>query len=109
VWRVSDDPEAWETPASAPSTPWGWRTRIYAVLVALSLVGVIAFVVMGFVRSSSLDAPLPGNVRLGFFGNTAPVRWTCSEGHHHWSLPYWSGAVFFVVLTALFARLFRQK
>jgi hypothetical protein len=106
---VSDDPEAWEKPASVPTPPWRWRTRIHAALVALSLVGVLAFVVMGFARTSSLDAPLPGNIRLGFFGNTAPVRWTCSDGHDHWSMPYWSGAVLFVIVAALFARLFARS
>lgn len=76
---------------------WFWGS------IALTL-GTLVFGVAGVVRIASLDVPLPHNVRLGFFGNGLPLRWTCPQGHDHWSLPYWMGTLVLVVVTGLMWR-----
>lgn len=74
----------------------GLRFRLWAA-VLLTLV-TPPFAILGVLRQASLDVPLPGNVRAGFFENDWPKRWTCAQGHDHWSLPYWMGTVVLVLV-----------
>lgn len=71
---------------------------------ALGLTLVAAFSVLGAVWSDrSMDLPWGSddNARVGFYGNTLPTHWVCSEGHAHYSAPFWAGALFFAIPTAL--------
>ena len=86
-------------PQPSVTTPSRWRVRLLLVVVIVITVGTIVFGVMGFVRDSSFDLPLPHDIRLGFHQNGWPLRWTCPVGHDHWSLPYWSGTLAFSLFT----------
>jgi hypothetical protein len=76
------------------------RTKM--VLPLFVVVALMLTLVMGITRTRSLDVPLPNNVRLGFFENGWPKRWVCSDGHDHWSFPYWSGAIGFAAVAVVF-------
>jgi hypothetical protein len=64
------------------------------LLAGASLLGALVLCVVAFDRvplGQSADMPLPDNRRLGFRGMRGAERWTCSDAHDHFSLPYWSG------------------
>jgi hypothetical protein len=96
--------ETWSVPASTVRPPPTWRRRARAIVVwTLRVVGTLAAVTlaaMGPFRQRSLDLPLPHDVRVGLFRNGAPVHWTCDEGHDHWSIPFWMGALLVAVPTS---------
>lgn len=93
-----------EPPSPGPRPPRRWLRWPLLVLAVLGTLWTVAFEVRALTSDRSLDAPFFGNVRPGFFGNGWPVRWTCPEGHDHWSLPYWSGTL---VMTGLSVLLWR--
>lgn len=76
------------------------RRRLLLAAAIVTMLGGVAFTVMGFVRTTSMDVPW-GNLRIGFYQNGAPERWTCPQGHDHWSAPYWAGAVCLLLVSAL--------
>ncbi len=96
-------------PELAPARPRPIVKRIWLVLAIGLSVGAPVFGVLGFTRTMSMDIPLPNNVRLGFFGNQWPVRWTCPEGHDHWSLPYWFGTLSLALMTTLAWRAWARR
>lgn len=83
--------------------------RIWLIVAVVLSLGTPVFGVAGFLRTMSMDVPLPNNVRLGFFGNGWPVRWTCPEGHDHWSVPYWFGTLGLILFTALAWRAWARR
>ena len=83
--------------------------RFWFVIAIVLSMGTPVFGVAGFIRTMSMDVPLPNNVRLGFFGNSWPVRWTCPEGHDHWSVPYWFGTLSLALMTALAWRAWARR
>jgi hypothetical protein len=70
-----------------------WTLRIVGTL------GAIALAAMGPYRERSLDLPLPHELRVGLFKNGGPLHWTCPEGHDHWSIPFWMGALLVAIPT----------
>lgn len=95
--------ETWSVPASSVHAPTPLRRRVRAIVVwtlrVVGTIGAIALAAMGPYRDRSLDLPLPHDVRVGLFGNGAPMHWTCDEGHDHWSIPFWMGALLVAVPT----------
>ena len=95
----------WSIPTSAPRTVARKRRWLRPVAVwtarVIGTLATIGFALMGWLRSTSLDVPFPGNRRIGFYQNTAPQHWICSELHEHWSLPYWMGSVMVGVPTVV--------
>src|SRR5262249_36142007 len=84
-------------PSGAPRAPLRVRA-LFAGFIALVIAGV-SFGVMGAIREPSMDVVV-GDKHVGFYRNGGPLHWGCSEGHDHWSMPYWSGALGLLVLAA---------
>ena len=106
--KLTEMDDGWEKPASVPSPPWRRRKWLLAAAMVVCAGLAVMLLVMGFLRTRSLDVPLPRNIHLGFFLNSWPVRWTCPDGHDHWSMPFWSGALGMSVVTLLVARWFAR-
>jgi hypothetical protein len=104
--------ETWATslPRSQLARPKASKKLLAAR--AIGLAAVIAFTFLGLTSPSSLDVPWDGpsgNERFGFYQNGLPTRWICDEGHEHYSLPFWAGAVACAVPTALWWLVWPRK
>lgn len=94
---------------SIPKPTPRWRVRLLFVMTIVLALGTVSFGVMGALRDSSLDVPLPHDVRLGFHRNDWPHRWTCPQHHDHWSIPYWSGTVMLALVTLVVFFRYRKR
>jgi hypothetical protein len=76
-----------------------WKLRIARWL---GLCAIAAFTVLGVAYNErSMDLPWTGDSRYGFYGNGLPTHWICDDGHDHYSLPFWMGALVCAIPTAL--------
>jgi hypothetical protein len=110
--RVEPEADTWarSLPRSELARPKAskklWVARVAGVL------GICLFTVMGITWEPSWDLPWhgsSGNERYGFFRNGLPRIWTCDDGHDHYSLPFWAGAVACAVPTALWWLVWPRK
>jgi hypothetical protein len=74
---------------------WPWIARI---LRGIGLVAAGGLTVFGFFWKRSLDLDLDlglgeASPHLGFHGQRLPESWVCSEGHQHYSIPFWMGGL----------------
>ena len=102
------EPSQGDVDGAAPKRR-GWVKRLLLGLAVVLTLATVGFEAHGLTTDRSMDVPLPDGVRPGFFGNAWPVRWTCSAGHDHWSLPYWSGTLFLLALAAVTWRAWSRR
>ena len=93
----SSELPTWSVPLSAPQAKIAsvgpWRRRALLAAAVLSSIALVGFAVATVDRvrgDRSLDFVANG-IHLGFYGMEGVKRWTCGEGHDHWSAPYWVG------------------
>jgi hypothetical protein len=90
----SGDGASWSVPASGTvdarkrARPW-----VHAVGLLLLLSGPVLFTIGLSWGDRSMDFPIPGSVRPGLYGFAMPKHWVCSDGHDHYSAPFWLGAI----------------
>ena len=93
--------------ATATSPELAPRSRRWArVVAALGLLAAAGLTIFGFFWTRSWDLPWGGDQRFGLYRQGFPTVWICSDGHHHYSIPFWMGALAVLLLTAIFWRVF---
>jgi hypothetical protein len=104
---------AWEAPVPSSVLSRPRPSRKLWLARVLGTLAVVAFTVAGlFVIDRSMDLPWDGptgNERYGFHGNRQPKVWICNDGHRHYSLPFWAGAVVCAIPTALWWLVWPRK
>ena len=76
------------------------------VVAALGVLAAVGLATGGWFWKRSWDLPWGGDHRYGLYGQGLPSVWICDDGHHHYSIPFWMGALAVLLLTALFFRVF---
>lgn len=82
-----------------------WRRRAWlgaAILVSVLLLGFAVHGGWSLARDRSMDLVAQNDVHVGFYGASWFAHWICSDGHDHWSAPYWFGILLLAPPTGLF-------